>query len=63
MVVNWINGAPAYAVGSDRFGNLDPGMVGTNVGYFGDLGRHNPVVNEVYAAHVVVAVGYPLGVE
>ena len=34
-------------------------MVGANVGYYGDAAQANPVVGELYTAHLVVGVGYP----
>ena len=56
-MADWINGAAVYLAGQDRYGNLDPKMIGAQVGYFGDPGA-NPIVGEIYTAHLVVGVGY-----
>ena len=59
MAIGWVNGPAVYAGGLDRNAVFDPKMVGTNVGYYGDPAQDNPVVGEVYTAHIVVGVGYP----
>jgi hypothetical protein len=59
MPIGWVNGPTTYAGGLDRNMVFDPKMVRTNVGYYGDPGQANPVVGEIYTAHLVVGVGYP----
>jgi hypothetical protein len=58
-MVYWVNGPTVYVGGLDRLGNYEPRMVRTNVGYYGDPAQDNPVVGEIYTAHIVVGVGYP----
>jgi hypothetical protein len=59
MAIGWVNGPAVYAGGLDRNATYDPKMVGTNVGYYGDPAQDNPVVDELYTAHIVVGVRYP----